>query len=162
MKLKLCVIALAAAGAVTSIPAVAASTTHTLSVSATVSGNCKFNTAGPTTLTIATGAGVIDPSAAGPATGSVGIAFRCTTGTSSSIAADDGVNSTGPGARRVFNGAAAYMPYALTLTNAVQVGSGFGAGQDKTVTVDASITAANYQNATAGAYSDTVTLTITP
>ena len=162
MKLKISALALVAAGVFTSVPALAASTTHTLSVSATVSGNCKFNTAGPTTLTIATGAGVIDPSAAGPATGSVGVAFRCTTGTSSSITADDGTNASGPGARRVFNGAAAYMPYSLSLTNAVQVGTGFGAGQDKTVTVDASITAANYQNAVAGAYSDTVTLTITP
>jgi len=159
MKLKL--IALALSGALVSGAALAGSTTHTLSVSATVTGSCKFNSAGPTTLTIATGAGVIDPSAAGPATGSAGIAFRCTTGTTSSIAADDGLNSTGPGARRVASGGN-FMPYALTLTNAAQVGSGFGAGQDKTLTVDASITAANYQNAAAGAYSDTVTLTITP
>jgi spore coat protein U-like protein len=161
MKTKLSALTLALAGALTCIPAMAGSTTHTLSVSATVSGNCRFNTAGPTALTIATGAGVIDPSAAGPATGSVGVAFRCTTGTSSAITADDGLNASGPGARRVKSGAV-FMPYALTLTNAVQVGTGFGAGQDKTLTVDASITAANYQNATAGAYTDTVTLTITP
>lgn len=161
MKTKLSALALALAGALTCIPAMAASTTHTLSVSATVSGNCRFNTAGPTALTIATGAGVIDPSAAGPATGSVGIAFRCTTGTSSAITADDGLNASGPGARRVSSGSG-FMPYTLSLTNAAQVGTGFGAGQDKTVTVDASITAANYQNAAAGAYTDTVTLTITP
>ena len=161
MNLKLSALVLAVAGAVSSIPAIAASTTHTLTVSATVTGNCKFNTAGPTTLTIATGAGVIDPSAAGPATGSVGVTFRCTTGVTSAITADDGINSTGPGARRVYSGSA-YMPYSLSMTNAVQAGTGFGAGQDKTVTVDASITAANYQNAAAGAYSDTVTLTITP
>lgn len=161
MKTKLSAVTLALAGALTCIPALAASTTHTLSVSATVTGNCRFNTAGPTALTIATGAGVIDPSAAGPATGSVGIAFRCTTGTSSAITANDGLNSTGPGARRVSSGAG-FMPYTLTLSNAVQVGTGHGAGQDKTVTVDASITAANYQNAAAGAYTDTVTLTITP
>jgi len=161
MNRKLIALALAATGALVSTSALAASTTHTLSVSATVTGNCKFNSAGPTTLTIATGGGVIDPSAAGPATGSVGVAFRCTTGTTSSIAADDGLNSTGPGARRVANGGN-FMPYSLTLTNAAQVGSGFGAGQDKTLTVDGSITAANYQNATAGGYTDTVTLTITP
>ena len=159
MKLKLTALALAAALGVA--PAFAGSTTHTLSVSATVTGNCKFNSAGPTTLTIATGAGVIDPSAAGPATGTVGITFRCTTGTTSAIAADDGLHSTGPGARRVNNGVN-FMAYAMVLTNAAQVGSGFGAGQDKTVTVDASIVAANYQNAVAAAYSDTVILTITP
>ena len=160
MKLKLIAAALAT-GAIACGSAMAGSTTNTLSVSATVTGSCRFNSAGPTTLTIATGAGVIDPSAAGPATGTVGITFRCTTGTTSSIAADDGLNSTGPGARRVANGGN-FMPYSLTLTNAAQVGSGFGAGQDKTLQVDGSITAANYQNAVAGAYSDTVTLTITP
>ena len=158
MKTKLIAIALASAFAV---PAFAASTTHTITVSATVSGNCKFNTAGPTTLTVATGGGVIDPSAAGPATGSVGVAFRCTTGTTSTITKDDGLNSTGPGAPRVKLGTN-FMPYTMTLTNAAQVGSGFGAGQDKTVTVNASIVAADYQNAPAGAYTDTVTLTIAP
>jgi len=161
MKMKLVALALAATGSFIAVPALAASTTHTIAVSATVSGNCKFNTAGPTALTIATGAGVIDPSAAGPATGSVGVTFRCTTGTTSAITADDGLNASGPGARRVKQGAN-FMPYTFTLTNAAQVGSGFGAGNDKTVTVDASIVAANYQNAPAGAYTDTVTLTIAP
>ena len=161
MNLKLSALILATAGAISSVPALAASTTHTLSVSATVSGNCRFNTAGPTALTIATGAGVIDPAAVGPATGSATVTFRCTTGTSSAITADDGLNASGPGARRVSNGGA-FMPYSLSLTNAVQVGTGHGAGQDKTLTVDASITAANYANAAAGAYADTVTLTITP
>jgi hypothetical protein len=42
------------------------------------------------------------------------------------------------------------------------VGSGHGAGQDKTVQVNASIVAADYENAAAGAYSDSVILTITP
>ena len=162
MNFKLTALVLATASALTCIPALAATTTHTLTVTATVSGNCSFNTAGPTALNIATGAGVIDPSAAGPATGSASVTFRCTTGVTSAIAANDGVNATGPGARRVSNGAGAFMPYSLLLTNAAQVGTGHGAGQDKTLTVDASITAANYQNATAGAYSDTVTLTITP
>lgn len=161
MKTKLIVLALAASGAMLANPAFAASTTHTLDVTATVSGNCKFNAPGPTTLNIATGGGVIDPSAAGPATGSVGVAFRCTTGVTSAITADDGANASGPGARRVKNGAV-FMPYSLSLVNAAQVGSGFGAGQDKTVTVNASIAALDYQNATAGAYTDTVTLTITP
>jgi spore coat protein U-like protein len=160
MKTKLLVLALAASGAMIAAPAFAASTTHTLSVTATVSGTCKFNSAGPTTLTIATGAGVIDPSAAGPATGTANVTFRCTTGTTSAITGDNGLNFSG--SRRVKNGAANFMPYALSLLNAAQVGTGHGAGQDKTVQVDASIIAADYQNATAGAYTDTVVLTITP
>jgi spore coat protein U-like protein len=161
MKTKLLVLALAATGAMIAAPTFAATTTHTLSVSATVSGNCSFSTGGPTALTIATGAGVIDPSAAGPATGTANVTFRCTTGTTSAITGDNGLNFSG-GSRRVKNGVANFMPYTLGLTNAAQVGTGHGAGQDKTVAVDASIVAADYQNAAAGAYTDTVTLTITP
>lgn len=161
MKTKLIVLALAASGALVSGPAFSASTTHTLTVSAQVQGVCKFNTAGPTTLTVETGAGVIDPSAAGPATGAANVTFRCTTGTTSAITGDNGLNFSG-GSRRVKNGVANFMNYSFTLTNAAQVGTGHGAGQDKTVAVNASIIAADYQNATAGAYTDTVTLTITP
>jgi len=161
MKTRLIVLALAATGAMISAPAYAASTTHTLSVSAQVLGNCRFNTAGPTVLTIATGAGVIDPSAAGPATGTANVTFRCTTGTTSAITGDNGLNFQGA-SRRVKNGVANFMNYTFALTSAAQVGTGHGAGQDKTVAVDASIIAADYQNAMAGAYIDTVTLTITP
>jgi spore coat protein U-like protein len=161
MKTKLLALALAAGSAMIAAPAFAASTTHTLTVTATVLGTCKFNAAGPTTLTIATGAGVIDPSTAGPATGTANVTFRCTTGTTSAITGDNGLNFSG-GSRRVRNGAANYMPYAFSMVNAAQLGTGHGAGQDKTVQVNASIIATDYQNATAGAYTDTVVLTITP
>ena len=161
MKTKLLVLAIAASSALIAPATFAASTTHTLDVSATVAGVCKFNAAGPTALTIATGAGVIDPSAVGPATGTANVTFRCTTGTTSAITGDNGLNFLGA-SRRVRNGAANYMSYAFSLTNAAQVGTGHGAGQDKTVAVNASIVAADYQNATAGAYTDTVVLTITP
>ena len=161
MKTKLIVLALAASGALMSAPAFSASTTHTLTVSAQVLGTCKFNTAGPTTLTIATGGGVIDPSAVGPATGTANVTFRCTTGTTSAITGDNGLNFLGA-SRRVKNGVANFMNYTFAMTNAAQVGTGHGAGQDKTVAINASIIAADYQNATAGAYVDTVTLTITP
>lgn len=108
-----------------------------------VSGNCKFNAPGSTALTIATGAGVIDPSAAGPATGSVGVAFKCTTGTTSTITADGGVNSTGPGARRVKRRSGLHALFAV---HDQRRAGGFGlrAGQDKTVTVDASVAAVDY------------------
>jgi spore coat protein U-like protein len=158
MKTKLLLLALAGA---LSAPAFAASTTHTLTISAQVQGTCKFNTAGPTVLTIATSGAVIDPSAAGPATGSANVTFRCTTGTTSAITGDNGLNFLA-GSRRVKNGVANFMNYTFALVNAAQVGTGHGAGQDKTVTVNSTIIAADYQNATAGAYTDTVVLTITP
>jgi spore coat protein U-like protein len=160
MNTKLIALALAATGALFAAPAFAASTTHTLAVSATVAGVCRFQTAGPTALTIATGAGVIDPSAVGPATGTANVTFRCTTGTTSAIAGDNGLNFLGA-SRRVKNGTA-FMNYTFALVNAAQVGTGHGAGQDKTVQVNASIIAADFQNAVAGAYTDTVVLTITP
>jgi len=41
-------------------------------------------------------------------------------------------------------------------------GSGFGAGQDKTLTVTGNINAADYVAAPAGAYSDTVVVSVNP
>ena len=143
-----------------SAPLFAASTTHQLDVTATVNGTCQFNTAGPTALNIANSAGAIDPTLAGNATGSATVLFRCTTGTTSAITADNGVNFSG--SRRVKNGVANFMPYSLTLTGAAQAGTGHGAAGDKTLTVDATILNADFVNAAAGAYADTVTLTITP
>lgn len=159
MTLKLSALALATAGALTSIPAFAASTTtNTINLSAMVTGNCRFNTAGPTAVTIATGAGVIDPSAAGPATGTNTVAYRCTAGTAPGFAADNGLHFSG--SRRVVN-ANSFMAYSLTLTGG-GAGTGHWAGQDKLLTVVASIVAADYRNARAGVYADSVIVTINP
>lgn len=159
MKLRLATIGVLAA--VTAAPVFAGSTTHNLNVSATVTGNCRFNTAGPTALTIANSGTAIDPSLTGNATGSANVLFRCTTGTTSAITADNGLNFNV--SRRVRIGATTnYMPYTLGLTGNAQAGTGHGAGQDKTLAVTGTIAEADYVNATAGAYTDTVVLTITP
>jgi len=157
--MKLSKIALAVAGLLSSATVFAASTTHTISVSATIVGNCRFNTAGPTTLTLANSGAVIDQSLGTDATGSASVTYRCTTGTVASTTADNGLNFSG--SRRVFDGTN-YMPYALGLAGGAGTGTGHGAGQDLTLTVSGTITAANHQNAPAGAYADTVVLTITP
>lgn len=162
MKTKLIIVAMAAAGMLGALPASAASTTHTITVSASVTGNCKFNTAGPTTLTIANSGAAIDPSITGTATGSANVTFRCTTGTTSTIVANDGQNSPSAGVRRVKLDATNLMTYSLSLVNAAQVGSGHGAAGDKTVQVNASIADTEYQNAMAGSYTDSVVLTISP
>lgn len=145
--------------AVAPLSSLAASTTHTINASATVVGNCRFVTAGPTALTIANTGVVIDPTLTGDATGSANVLFRCTTGTTSVIAANNGLNFSG--SRRVTDGTN-FMPYALGLSGDAQVGTGHGAGQDLTLAVSGTITDLNYQNAPAGAYTDTVVLTITP
>ena len=161
VKLKLVAIGLIAIGLLPSAPAFAASATHSLGVTATVTGNCKFNTAGPTAVTIANSAGSIDPSVAVDATGTASVLFRCTTGTTSGITASNGLNFT-TGRNVKIGATTSVMPYTLALTGNATVGTGFGAGQDKTLGVTATIIQANFVNAIAGTYTDTVVLTITP
>lgn len=142
--------------------AYSASTTHSIDVSATVNGNCRFTDAGPTTLTLANDVGAIDPSLAVDATGTATVTFRCTTGTTQTITADSGLYFGG-GSRNVREGTSSTdMPYSLTLTGAAQVGTGHGAGKDLTLTVDGTIAQTDFQNVPAGSYADTVELTFTP
>ncbi|MEK6806403.1 MAG: spore coat protein U domain-containing protein [Pseudomonadota bacterium] len=146
--------------AVASSSAFAASSTHDLAVSAQINGNCKFNGAGPTALTLANSGALIDTSLATDATGSATVPFRCTKGTTSAISAGNGLHFAG-GSRNVDSGTET-MAYSLALSDDAQVGTGHGAGQDLTLTVDGTIAFANHQNASAGTYTDTVVLTITP
>ena len=163
MKRTLIALSLAAAGLVASVPGFAASATHSLNLSATITGNCRFNTAGPTAVTIGTPAAVtaIDQSETpAAATGTANVLYRCTTGTTAATTAGNGLNFSG--SRQVCVGASPCMPYSLNLVGGAQVGTGHGAGQDKTLAVTATISSANYENAAAGTYTDTVVLTITP
>lgn len=163
MKRNLIALSLAAAGLIASVPAFAASTTHSLNLSAQINGNCRFNTAGPTAITIGTPVAVttIDQSETpAAATGTANVLYRCTTGTAAVTTAGNGLNFSG--GRRVCVGAAPCMPYSLNLVGGAQVGTGHGAGQDKTLAVTATIASADYENAAAGTYVDTVVLTITP
>lgn len=164
MKRNLIALSLAAAGLIASVPAFAASTTHTLNLSATINGNCRFNTAGPTAVTIGTPVAIttIDQSEQpAVASGAANVLYRCTTGTTAVTTAGNGGNFFG-GARRVCVGATPCMPYSLGLVGGAQVGTGHGAGQDKILAVTATILAVDYQNAAAGAYTDAVILTISP
>ncbi len=161
MKTRLTILALALGGCLGITYAEAASTTHQLNVSATVHGSCKFSGPGPSTLTIANSGAVIDPSLATDATGTVNIPFKCTKGTASSITSDNGLHASGT-TKRVASGAE-LMPYALAYTGDVQAGTGFSSGvADLTLGVTGTIVFADHQNAVAGAYTDTVVLTISP
>jgi spore coat protein U-like protein len=77
------------------------------------------------------------------------------------VTRNNGLNASG-GSPRLTDGSSHFIPYTLTLTGGTQVGTGHGAGQDKTLTIDGSIAVADFQNATANTYSDTVILTINP
>lgn len=136
-------------------PALAASSSHQLGVAATVQGSCRFNSGGPTALSF----GAIDPSATTNATASATVLYRCTNGTSASIS-KAGANDAG-GNHRLANGSD-FIIYTATLSGDAQTGTGYGAGQDKTLDVSGVITPADFQNAPAGNYTDTLTLTISP
>lgn len=160
MKRNLIVLSLATAGLVASGLAVAANS-HTVTVSANVIGNCKFNTAGPTTLTIANSGANIDPSLTGNATGNASITFRCTKNTTSAVSIGAS-NYTAPVTRTLTSGANS-MAYTFTLTGFAQAGTGFGAGgSDLTLGVQGDIADTVYQAAAVGTYSDSVTLNINP
>lgn len=142
-----------------SVGLAAASDTQNLTVSASVSGVCKF-TAGTPTLDF----GTIDPSgtAAIPGTASA-VSYKCTKGTAATgVTADNGLNFSAT-KRMKGPGAADFIPYTLTITGGTATGDGFGTGSTTDpVNITGSIAAADYQNASAGAYTDTIVLSINP
>lgn len=137
----------------------AAADTQNLNVTATVSGVCKFSSIVQTLAF-----GTVDPSVAGPIAGSgAAVTYKCTKGTNAtSVLGGNGLHYTGS-SRAMKNGANAdVIAYSLVITGGTQLGTGFGSGQDLSLTVNGSIAAADYQNVSAGAYSDTVLLSLLP
>lgn len=131
----------------------AASDSQTLEVSAKVTAICKFN-ATSTTLAFAD----IDPSSTTDATVSANVAYKCTKGTASA-----GVTpATGTLTRSLTSSSSETMPYTLTITGDTKTGLGFGSGKDLTLAVQGKILVADFQNASAGTYTENVTLNITP
>lgn len=163
MKRNLLTLTLAAAGLLVGTGAFAASSTHDLAVSASVTGTCKFENASGATLAIGHGGAAIDPSSSANAVGSTSVNWNCTKNTAlGSIVAGNGNNFSG-GSRRVSNGGTEYMAYSLTLgagCAAATSGTGFSSWQSCAVAGE--ILPAAFQNAAAGSYSDTVQLTIAP
>jgi hypothetical protein len=130
-----------------------------VTVNATIVGVCKFFTASPVINITNTGTGSnIDPSVAGPATGSVDITYRCSNGTSPSftVPATATVTCTTAGTC----GSSTMTP-TVTSSN-TGAGTGLGSGKDQTLTVNGQITQANYQNAQVGSYSGSMTVSVTP
>jgi hypothetical protein len=130
-------------------PAAMAAGTHTLNVSATVTGSCAFDL--PSS---AMSFGAIDPAGTTPATTSAAVDFHCTTGQAYTVtlSGTGSYSLTGP----------TTIPYTASVTGGAS-GTGTGmTGAAQTVTVSASIAAADYQNADAGAYTGTLTLNVNP
>ncbi|MFC5496174.1 spore coat U domain-containing protein [Caenimonas terrae] len=139
--------------------AVAFADTQNLSVTATITSQCRFSSVA---TTMSFGAAV-DPSAAGPISGAltVPVTYKCTKGvTPGTLSADSGLWNSG-GNRMKDATSGDFIPYTLTVGAAV-AGTGFGSGQDKTFPITGQIVAASYQNVSAGTYNDTVVLTVAP
>jgi hypothetical protein len=138
-----------------------AADTFSLAIGATVlsKSNCKFTSAAGSVLAF----GNIDPSTGTNATASATLTINCTGSAATaaySIASDDGLYSTGPGAPRVRHTVTTTAFMAYTLNTPL---SGTTSKNTATpVTITGTITPANFQNALAGAYADTVVLTLSP
>ena len=127
--------------------------TATVSVSANVVGTCLFDSGGTITFSL-------DPATGGDVSGSVTQPeFWCTKNATYSITDDDGINQSGTTHRMVHASLPEYIPYTFTYTAS---GSGLGKTSPITMDISSTVVEADYVDASAGNYSDTVTLTITP
>ena len=164
---------LAAAAALAYLPPVAkAGNQDVITINATVSGVCMFqSTTG--TITVANSGAVIDPSVATTATGSGSIVYNCTKGQAPTFqyAVGGGALSGVVPASVVLNCLVASCPTgADTMTAnlvwtlpASTTGAGFSAAGNKTITLAPSVTQANFQDKTVGGpYTNTVTIAVTP
>jgi hypothetical protein len=140
------------------VAAAAQADTVSVTVNAQIIGICKFNSGQTPVVTVANAGATIDPSLAGPATGNAAILYRCTNGQAPTFTVPTPATVTCTTA-----GTCGATTMAPTLSSVnTGAGSGFGAGQDKTLTVTGQLTAAQYQNMQAGTYSGSVTVTVTP
>lgn len=122
----------------------------TVTVNANVIGVCKFFN-GPYSITIANSGTDIDPSLSTTATGTANIEYRCSNGQNPTFSLPASVTLTGAGS----------MDATITYTGG-GAGTGMGAGQAKTLAVTGTIAEADFQNKSVGAYSNTITVSISP
>jgi len=132
-----------------------------VSVGATVlsKNNCKFTTSGTPALAF----GNIDPASSANATASATLSIRCGGASPSvtySLTHDSGQHETGVNLNRMKHATLnVYLPYTLTLSPAAAT---VAKNATQAITLGATVTPANFQNATVGAYSDTVVITLAP
>jgi spore coat protein U-like protein len=154
---KIFVVAVMALLVVAMAGAAMAADTNTLTVNANVAGVCKF-VAATSTLNFA----ALDPSSSSDGSGVATVDYWCTKGAAAiTLASNDGIHSLALGQKRLKGpGAADFIPYTITLTPDVTPAG--GPGTTLHLGVAGSILNANYINASAGAYADTVSITVTP
>jgi Spore Coat Protein U domain len=146
----------AAVAVVTMAGSAFAANSNTLTVSASVTGTCKFSS--PTsTLNF----GALDPSVATDVNGSTTTNFWCTKGVSTDvITASNGGNFAGGKRQMKDTVSTDVIPYTLTLTKDGNANA--GPATPRTLTVAGQVLATDYTAKSSGNYSDTVVLDITP
>ena len=154
--LRIAALAAAAAGILAS--GAARADTQVVTVSAQIIGICKFVTGQTPVVTVANTGANIDPSLAGPATGSANITYNCTNGQAPTFAVPTPATVTCTTSGTC--GSTTMAP-AMSYTSGGN-GSGFGSGNTKTLVVTGTLLAGQYQNMQSGTYSGTVTVTVTP
>lgn len=156
------------------MPRVIAGDNATVNVLANVVGTCKFEPVGAsTTLDF----GTLDPSVGTDVNANTTLQFWCTRGATYTITDDNGQNESGTTHRLLHTTTAGeYIPYSYCYTDTggpitpcstdttSETGTGGGPPPLNLITlyISGTITGANYVNALAGSYSDTVTMNITP
>jgi len=140
---------------------IASAGTSTLTVGATVisKSNCKFSS-GAATLNF----GAIDPGNTADITGTASMQFVCNGSAplaTFAFTTDDGLYEAGLGANRMRNTTTIteFLPYTLSLT---PLSGTIPKGVEQTLTINGTITSANYRGAYAGNYTDTVVISLTP
>jgi len=135
--------------------------TAQMAVSAVVpsKNNCKFDL-----NSLALGFGTINQLNSGALQQSGTITFTCK-GSSAlaafAVTANDGLNATGPGLRRMANltTPGTFMPYSLSLS---PTGGTAAKNVPQTLTVTVTLAQSGFENAAVGSYQDTVVLTVDP
>lgn len=130
----------------------------TLTVNATVTGTCQFNTASSTLQF------TLDPSSSADVNATVVPTFWCTRGTmvTTPIITDNGLHFSG-GSKRMMSAAnpTEFIPYTVDLVPASTTGAGKSTPINLTIT--GTVLNPDYVNALAASdYSDTVVITIAP
>jgi spore coat protein U-like protein len=142
--------------AILSVPDLSAQTgdTRTIQVTASVKGSCRFESTPNINF------GDLDPALATDKTQAVDVSFKCTRGVTYTLTVGNGLNSQGGKNRMKAASGADFIPYDVTPRSLGGIGKGFGATD--TINIRGTVSGPDYQNVSAGAYADTVTLSIQP
>jgi spore coat protein U-like protein len=132
--------------------------TNTLTVSANVVGTCKFTAPKTSTLNF----GALDPSVGGNVSVNTTTLFWCTRGVATlPFTSDQGLHFSGGKNQMLDTVSGDVIPYTIDSLNP-DGALNAGPGAPRTLTIAGTVLAADYLSKSAGSYSDTVTLTLTP